>query len=146
MIKEIKSIQIVDAKGKILFSRENHIQGSGEVNNALLSDFVNALQSFAKELGEEETKIIELGDGKIISNKDKLTGILFILKCNVNAKNKKMFKILNQIKNIFIEKFTGHFTSSEEVKRVIRSSFENAVSELINPKDLIKSLFPKSKP
>ena len=66
MIKEIKSIQIVDAKGKILFSRENHIQGSGEVNNALLSDFVNALQSFAKEFGEEETKIIELGDGKII--------------------------------------------------------------------------------
>ncbi len=146
MIKEIKSIQIVDAKGTLLFSRESHIQGSGDVNNILLSDFVNALQSFAKEFGEEETKIIELGDGRIISTKDKLTGVLFILKCNTNAKTKKMFKILNQIKNIFIDKFTGHLTSSEEVKREVRSSFESAVSELLRPQDKIQSLFPKLKP
>ena len=119
MIKEILCIYIIDDKGTPIFISENYIQGSGEANHALLSDFVTALQSFAQEFGEDETRVIELSDAKILSSKDNLTNYLFILKCDTNSKNKKMFGILNQIKNIFIEKFTGHLASNEDIKRKI---------------------------
>ena len=62
MIKEILCIYILDDMGTPIFIRENYIQGSGEANHALLSDFVTALQSFAQEFGEYETRVIELSD------------------------------------------------------------------------------------
>ena len=131
MIKEILCIYILDDKGTPIFIRENYIQGSGDANHALLTDFVSALQSLAQEFGEDETRVIELSDAKILSTRDKLTDYLFIIKCDTNSKNKKMFGILNQIKNIFIEKFTGHLASSEEIKKKIMLSFEGALNEVI---------------
>jgi len=144
MIKEILCIYIIDDKGTPIFIRENYIQGSGEANHALLSDFVTALQSFAQEFGEDETRVIELSDAKILSSKDNLTNYLFILKCDINSKNKKMFGILKKIKNIFIEMFTGYLASSEDKKKEIMVAFEAALSkEIVEPADGFK-VFLKS--
>jgi len=131
MIKEILCIYIINDKGTPIFIRENYIQGSGDANHALLSDFITALQSFAREFGEKETRIVELSDAKILSTMDYITNYLFILKCDVNSKNKKMFGILNQIKNLFIEKFTGFLASNENKKKEIMLLFELALNELL---------------
>ena len=137
-------IYIIDEKANPIFIRENYLQGSGDANHALLSDFITALQSFAREFGEEETKVIQLSDAKILSSKDNLTHYLFAIKCESEAKNKKMFGILNQIKNLFIEKFMGHLASSEEIKKKIMLSFETELNEIIaKPKDNL-SKFLKS--
>ena len=140
MIKEIMCIYIIDEKSNPIFIRENYLQGSGDANHALFSDFVTALQSFAREFGEEETRVIELGDAKILSTKDNITHFLFAIKCESNAKNKKMFGILNQIKNLYIDKFTGHLASSEEIKEEIMRSFEIEIIKIISePKDKLSN-------
>ena len=131
MIKEILCIYIINDKGTPIFIRENYIQGSGDANHALLSDFITALQSFAREFGEKETRIVELSDAKILSTMDYITNYLFILKCDINSKNKKMFGILYKIKNLFIEKFTGYLASSEDKKKEIMISFELALNEVL---------------
>ncbi|MFX1338562.1 MAG: hypothetical protein ACFFDK_08120 [Promethearchaeota archaeon] len=139
MIKDILCIYILDEKGTPIFIRENYVQGSGDANHALLSDFVSALQSLAQEFGEDETRVIELSDSKILSTRDKITNYSFIIKSEIKSKNKKIFGILNQIKNIFIEKFTGHLASSVEVKKKIMLSFEEAINEIIaEPTDSLK--------
>lgn len=138
MLKEILCIYIIDDKGTPILIRENYIQGSGDAKHALLSDFVSALQSLAQEFGEDETRVIELSDAKILSTKDKLTNYSFIIKCDTNSKNKKIFGILNQIKNIFIEKFTGYLASTDEIKKKIMLSFERELNEVIvDPNDTI---------
>ncbi len=144
MIKEILCIYIIDEKSNPIFIRENYFQGSGNANHALLSDFVTALQAFAREFGEEETRVIELSDAKILTSMDKLSHNLFAIKCESDAKNKKMFGILNQIKNLFIDKFIGHLASSEEMKKEIMRSFEAELNEIISePADSL-SKFLKS--
>lgn len=131
MIKEIQCIYIIDNMGKPIFIQENYVQGSGNPEHALLSDFISALQSFAKEFGEEETRIVELSDAKIYSIRDKILDYLFIMKCNVNSKNKKMFEILSKIKNLFINKFLGSLILSEDEKKIIMSSFEEELNKLL---------------
>ena len=142
MIKEILCIYILDDEGTPIFIRENYIQGSGDANHALLSDFVTALQAFAREFGEEETRVIELSDAKILSSKDNITNYLFAIKCESGVKNKKMFGILNQIKNLYIDKFTGHLTSNEETKKKIMLSFVTELNKIIteSPDNISKFL------
>ena len=141
MIKEIHRIYIIDKDAKLFYLRENFIQDSAPVDHALLSRFVSALESFTTELGEEKTKIIHLGDEKIFVIKDKITAYRFILCCEMNSKPKKMFKILNNIMNIFISQFTGKFSANEAIKRKTMNSFVEEINELVNPRSSIESLF-----
>lgn len=142
MIKEIHRIYIIDKDAKVFYLRENYITGSDSapIDHALLSRFVGALESFTTELGEEKTKIINLGDEKIFVIKDKITAYRFILCCDMNSKPKKMFKILNSIMNTFITQFTGKFSASEEKKKAM-NSFVEEINELLNPRSIIEGLF-----
>jgi len=141
MIKEIHRIYVIDKAAKVFYLRENYISGLASVDHALLSRFVSALESFTSELGEEKNKIINLGDEKIFVVKDNITAYRFILCCDMNSKPKKMWKILNNIMNIFIEQFTGKFTANEVVKRKAMNSFAEEINELLEAKSTIESLF-----
>ena len=141
MIKEVHRIYIIDKDAKIFYLRENYIQDRAQIDHALLSRFVGALESFTTELGEEHTKIINLGDEKIFVIKDKVTAYRFILCCNMNSKPKKMFKILTNIMNIFISQFTGKFSANEDDKRKTMNSFVEEINELLEPRSSIENLF-----
>ena len=140
MIKEIHRIYIIDKDAKVFYLRENYIQDSAQIDHGLLSRFVGAVESFTTELGEEKTKIINLGDEKIFVVKDKITAYRFILCCDMNSKPKKMFKILNSIMNTFITQFTGKFSANEEKKKAM-NSFVEEINKLLNPRSTIESLF-----
>jgi len=143
MIKEIHRIYIIDKVAKVFYLRESYIpdSDSAPVDHALLSRFVGALESFTTELGEEKTKIINLGDEKIFVIKDKITAYRFVLCCEMNSKPKKMFKILNSIMNTFITQFTGKFSANKEEKKKAMNSFVEEINKLLKPKSTIESLF-----
>ena len=140
MIKEIHRIYIIDKDAKVFYLQENYIQDSVKIDHALLSRFVSAVESFTTALGEEKTKIINLGDEKIFVVKDKITAYRFVLCCDMNSKPKKMFKILNSIMNIFISQFTGKFYADEEKKKAM-NSFVEEINELLKPSSIIEGLF-----
>ena len=133
MIKEIHRIYIIDSKAKPIYIRENYVQGSGSVDHALMSSFISALETFVREIENQNTEAINLHNEKIFISKDQLTTFLFILCCDPNTKPKKMFKILNDIKNLFINKFTGHFMDSIEEKKKIMNSFLESLDEILEP-------------
>ncbi|MHA1148833.1 MAG: hypothetical protein ACTSR8_11395 [Promethearchaeota archaeon] len=134
-MKEIKSIYIIDAKGNPFFIRDIFSQGMGDSDHMLLTNFINAIQSFAAELGGGEAKVIKFGDSKIFSTKDPMTNIMFVIKAILKSKDKKLLNLLNQIKNLFIEKFTGNLTADSTTKIRILEDFRDALDELIKPKD-----------
>ena len=85
----------------------------------------------ASKIGEEEVKIIELGNNKFFVSKDNMTGISFVLKCEKGVKPKKINQILKDIKNVFIGEFTGNFNSTQIEKVRIMKSFMNSLFEII---------------
>ena len=140
-MKEIHYIYILNGAGKPIFIRENYVQGSQKFNPALISGFVSALQTFATEFGHDQMRVAELGDESIFTSKIDDAGIQFLLVTDKKAKHKKMFKLLDQIKALFMEKFTQYSISDNEKKREIMGSFVLELNNILEPYDKLTTLF-----
>ncbi|MFX1411678.1 MAG: hypothetical protein ACFFA6_15110 [Promethearchaeota archaeon] len=147
-MNEIVWIYIIDSSGATIFSYNNYVQGNSEVDSALLSHFVYALLSVAKNIGEDEIKKVAIDKNKFFLIKEKLTSYIFILKTKPNAKFEIIEPILKKIKKRFIEKFTGHFTLPVQDKLKLLKSFEQDVKRIIEGKnhliDLVDTLSKKN--
>ena len=130
-MNEINSMYIINYAGDLIFWQENISQSAKKIDQEYLSNILSTLEMIASKIGEEEVKIIELGNNKFFVSKDNLTGISFVLKCEKGVKPKKINQILKDIKNIFIGKFTGNFNSSQIEKVRIMKSFMNSLFEII---------------
>ena len=132
---EIVWIYIIDSSGGTIFSYENYVQGHSVVNHTLLSHFVYALQSVAKNIEEDEIKEVDIDKNKFFLIKEKLTSYLFIIKTKPNAKTEIIKPILKKIKDKFVEKFTGHFTLPVQDKIKLLKSFKEDVKRIIEGKN-----------
>ena len=130
-MNEINSMYIINYAGDLIFWQENISQSAKKIDQEYLSNILSTLEMIASKIGEEEVKIIELGNNKFFISKDNMTGISFVLKCEKGVKPKKINQILKDIKNIFIGKFTGNFNSSQIEKVRIMKSFMNSLFEII---------------
>ncbi|MFW9880640.1 MAG: hypothetical protein ACFFG0_46825 [Candidatus Thorarchaeota archaeon] len=139
-MKKIIWIYIIDSSGATIFSYDNYVKGNSEVNHTLLSHFIYALQSVAKNIGEDETKEVEINKNKFFLIKEKLTSYLFIIKTKLNAKPENINPILKKIKEKFVEKFTGHFTLPIQDKIKLLQSFKEDVKNIIEGKNHLLSL------
>jgi len=137
-------IHIIDNSGANIFSYENYIKGTTEVNQTLLSHFIHALQAVAKNMDVNEIKEVDIDKNKFFLIKEKLTNFLFIIKTKPKAKSEHITPILRKIKEKFVEKFTGHFTLPVQEKLELLKSFKEDVKRIIEGKnhrtDLIDSL------
>jgi hypothetical protein len=139
-MERIYWLYIIDPKGATIFSYQNAIYGSSKINSTLLSHFIYALQSVAKNLEEDEIRGVDIGNDKFFITREKLTSYLFILKTKTNAESKILNPILKNIKTEFIRKFTGHFDLNVDEKVEILKSFETYVKNLFEGKSNINSL------
>ncbi len=141
---EIIWIYIIDSSGATIFSYDNYVNENSDVNHSILTHFVNALQSVAKNIKEDEIKVVNIDKNKFFLIKEKLTRYLFIIKAKPNAKLVLIDPILKKIKNKFVEKFTGHFTLPIQEKITLLKSFKEDIKRIIEGKnhltDLLKSL------
>ncbi|MFW9897309.1 MAG: hypothetical protein ACFFD7_16010 [Candidatus Thorarchaeota archaeon] len=139
-MKEIFWIYIIDSSGATIFGYDNYVKGNSEVNHTLLSHFIYALQSVAKNLGEDETKEVEINKNKFFLIKEKLTNYLFIIKAKPNAKSEVITLILKKIREKFMEKFTGHFTLPVQDKIELLRAFKEDVKRIIEGKNHLLNL------
>ena len=133
-MRKIEWIYIIDKTGAILFSYEIHIQGSGNARHALISHFIFALKSIAKDLSADEVKIVEMGNNKFFLNKEKSNNYLFIVKSNRDIDPQIIKPFLNQIKERFVEKFKGYETLFVDEKIALLDSFKHDIRELLMEK------------
>lgn len=139
-MREIIWIYIIDNSGATIFSYENYIKGSTQVNNTLLAHFIHALQSVAKNIEEDEVKEVLIDKNKFFLIKEKLTSFLFIIKTKPDAKSAIINPILKKIKERFVKRFTGHFTLPVQEKIKILQSFKEDVKRIIEGKNQLASL------
>ena len=123
-------IYIIDNTGAAIFSYENPIQANSRINSTLLSHFIYALQSFGKNLEQDEIKAVDLGNNKFFITKEKFTSYLFIIKTSPDIESKRINPILTNIRKKFVELFTGHFSLDVNEKVEILKSFEDYVKKI----------------
>ncbi len=140
-MSEISFAGIIDEKGEPFYTYERYNQGSSENSEWMFSNFVQSLQLFACSLGENEVNAITLGDYKIYAAKDKVTNMVFYLRCEINAKPKKINQILGQMKSIFIEKFLGNLNATEDRKRELLNSFARDLMIILKQKENVVEKF-----
>lgn len=137
-MNEINWIYIIDQSGATIFSYENHIQGSGNSNLALLSHFLYALKSIAKSLSEDEIRSIEMGNNRFFLCKEKVSNYLFILKSDRNSESIIITPILKQIKQKFLERFEGYFQLFIEDKIELLNAFREDVKTILSHKSNVQ--------
>ncbi|MFX0020524.1 MAG: hypothetical protein ACFFAF_17505 [Candidatus Hermodarchaeota archaeon] len=137
---EIIWIYIIDNTGATVFSYENYIKGTSQVNHTLLSHFIHAFQSVAKNIEEDEIKDLIIDKNKFFLIKEKLTSFLFIIKTKLNARSEIINPILKKVKDRFVDRFTGHFTLPVQEKIKILKSFREDVKRIIEGKNHLASL------
>jgi len=135
---DVVGLYILNRRGELIYLQENIIPSTKELDLDYLSNFFKTLQTIAKKIGEEEVKIIDLGNSKFFLTKDKLTNIEFILKCEKNIKQKKVFETHKKIINLFIEKFIGNYNASEQTKKFLMNSFMKDLTEIIGKGEKIE--------
>ncbi len=143
-MSDILGIYIVNEDGKSLYTQEFFHQGTDEMDTALLSNLMSAFQMFASEIGEGGTNSIELGNSSIFSIVDPLTQVKFLLRTVKSTKQKKMMKILSQIKNTYINIFTGHHHDGEESIMKLNSKLSDEIEGILGKKssaaDFLRSI------
>ncbi|MFW9902453.1 MAG: hypothetical protein ACFFDY_14395, partial [Candidatus Thorarchaeota archaeon] len=132
---EIIWIYIIDKSGATIFNYDNYIKKSSDVDNSILTHFIHALQSVAKNIEEDEIKVVNIDKNKFFLIKEKLTSYLFIIKAKPNAKSELINPILRKIKNKFVEKFTGQFTLAVQEKISLLKSFKEDIKRIIEGKN-----------
>ena len=134
---EIIWIYIIDNSGATIFNYDNYVNENSDVNHSILTHFIHALQSVAKNIEEDEIKVVNIDKNKFFLTKEKLTSYLFIIKAKPVAKSELINPILRKIKDKFVEKFTGHFTLAVQEKISLLKSFKEDIKRIIEGKNHI---------
>ena len=132
---EIIWIYIIDNSGATIFNYDNYLNENSDVNHSILTHFIHALQSVAKNIEEDEIKVVNIDKNKFFLTKEKLTSYLFIIKAKPDAKSELINPILRKIKDKFVEKFTGHFTLAVQEKISLLKSFKEDIKRIIEGKN-----------
>ena len=144
-MNEINSLYIINYAGDLIFWQENVSQNAKKIDQEYLSNIISTLEMIASQIGEEEVKIIELGKISHFISKDNMTGISFVIRCEKGVKAKKINQMLREIKNIFIEEFTGNFNATQIEKVRIMKSFMNSLFEIIGEAKKVQYYIDKIK-
>jgi len=137
-MSKIDWIYIIDDTGATIFSYEIHIQGSGNISHALLSHFLFALQSIAKDLKDNEMKSVEMGNNKFLLSKEKSINYLFILKSNRDANPQIIEPFMKQIQDTFVKKFYGYKNLFVDEKIELLNSFKEDIRTILKQKSNIE--------
>lgn len=144
-MNEINSLYIINYAGDLIFWQENVSQNAKKIDQEYLSNIISTLEMIASQIGEEDVKIIELGKISHFISKDNMTGISFVIRCEKGVKAKKINQMLREIKNIFIEEFTGNFNATQIEKVRIMKSFMNSLFEIIGEAKKVQYYIDKIK-
>jgi len=131
-MNQIYGFWIIKEDGNVIFSHEYYIQGIDNIEDSLFSGFILSILQFSSVFGGKEIERIELGGSKVFIIKDKDTHLIFALKSNLEANNKKMIKTIKSIYNEFNKMFGKEIEnySNEDLKK----SFKNIYIKEIDQK------------
>lgn len=137
--EELCNIYIIDERGGVIFPNHDLFKDFDETEQQGFSNLMKAMESLAKDMGNQELNSIQLGKDRYYSKIDEITNINFIYKTNKNKKERLVVSTLDKIKNSFLNHFTGKFTASEEEQRYLMLNFLESLVEIFDEENKVKN-------
>ncbi len=128
-MEDIKSVMVLDDRREVIFSFANSVYGDTK-DEGVLSRFMLAMESFAREFGGNELKMVEVGSEKIYLLKDNFSGFLFIAVSHKHTKRKSIFKKLEKIRDMFNENCLEQLISKNLDKKALQMHFLDSLEKL----------------
>ena len=130
-MNDIIAVYIIDKEGEPFFEEEWYSQGSEDMDHAILSNIIISLQNLASEIGSGDIHRIVIGKNQVFTLKDSITKYRIILRGSEKLKEKRAKTILTDIKNSFINIFTGNFHKNEKILRQLKSRFSSELEKIL---------------
>ena len=143
-MSEINGIWIIEADGSLLFTYKELAEKSSSTESQRYSDLILSITQFIKELGETDAERIEMGTAKSFISKDKSLNLFFIINTTQNASNSKISRMLTQIHERFLQKFSNFLKkfSMEELRIYLDEIFQPEVKKiLLGTPEVMKTQF-----
>ncbi len=135
--KEIFKIYIIGEEGELIFPNDILFKDIDENIKIMFSNFMVALQSFAKSLGGGEVSAFQIGNEKIYSKKDPYNSVTYIYKTDQKIKEKTVLNLLNKVRNAYTHQLMGTQFASKEKKVKMMKRFIVELEEILEEKNKV---------
>lgn len=124
----ISSIYILEADNKpvIQFKKE----ASSETNDDLLLRLTKSLQQFANGI-EEDLSDFVIGDKKYFFATNEMSNTKYVIEADAEVKRKDVYPILKKVQNLYINKFIGSLTMSQEQIEKAKEIIKDEIAEIL---------------
>lgn len=137
--EEIYKIYIINEGGELIFPNDILFKDIDENIEMMFSNFMIALQNFAKDLGDEEVSAFQIGKEKIFIRKDPFNSVTYIYKTDKNVKKKLVYNLLNKVRNVYIHNLYGtQYTSGDKKVRLMKR-FILELEEILEEKNKVNN-------
>ncbi|MFX0097787.1 MAG: ADP-ribosylation factor-like protein [Candidatus Hodarchaeota archaeon] len=126
----IHSVYVIKRTGECLFSR---IYDENGVDEALISGFLSALQSFISEISGDYIRTLKTGNVKFVYNL--FDDLIFVFCSDLDEDEEKLRLKIDRAQSVFLNEFSGKIQGWDGQTSVFKS-FEAAVDDIV--KDLVK--------
>ncbi len=125
-MKEAYGIYIFDQNGNPFYIQERFVQGSKDPGDIFNSNVFQDVQKYISK-----RTVATLGYSKLYIEKDESLQILFVIKTDLDARDKKIFKIINEIKDIFSAIFAGKLNTNKLERIELLIKFQDKLEKVI---------------
>lgn len=126
----IHSVYVIRRTGECLFSR---VYDKNGVDEALISGFLSALQSFINEISGDYIRTLQTGNVKFVYNL--MDDLIFVFCVDLEDDEEKLRKKINLAQNVFLKRF-GNLIGDWNGQTGIFDSFNSTVDDIVT--DLVK--------
>lgn len=126
----IHSVYVIRRTGECLFSR---VYDKNGVDEALISGFLSALQSFINEISGDYIRTLQTGNVKFVYNL--MDDLIFVFCVDLEDDEEKLRKKINLAQNVFLKRF-GNLIGDWNGQTGIFDSFNATVDDIVT--DLVK--------
>ncbi len=120
-------IYIFDKKGDTFYIQERYVQGSRDPGDVFNSNVFQEVQKYITT-----NAVVTLGNSKLYIEKDEALMMLFVIKTDLNARDKKIFKIMNEIKDLFKTIFDGKLNTQKIERIELLIKFQDKLERIID--------------
>lgn len=126
----IHSVYVIRRTGECLFSR---VYDKNGVDEALISGFLSALQSFINEISGDYIRTLKTGNVKFVYNL--MDDLIFVFCVDLEEDEEKLRTKINLAQNVFLKRF-GNLIGDWNGQTGIFDSFNATVDDIVT--DLVK--------
>lgn len=126
----IHSVYVIRRTGECLFSR---VYDKNGIDEALISGFLSALQSFINEISGDYVRTLKTGNVKFVYNL--LDDLIFVFCVDLEEDEEKLRKKINLTQSVFVRRF-GSIIEGWNGQTSIFESFNVTVDDIVT--DLVK--------